>query len=254
MKILPSASLPVIIISAVKRIQFRNYCCWQKLALCLALAWTASAEAGRASQDLTPLKWVTLRDCRLIADQYRDGDSFHVACSGKEYVFRLYFVDAPETSDEPEERLREQQKHFGVTHPLLKEAGAAARQFTAEQLKHGFSVTTRWENAGGRGRLPRFYAFVNARGRDLGELLVARGLARTHGEDAILPNGVRAKDHRAKLRSMEKAAREKRIGIWQNSQRSYEGSRRRALGGTPLIPSSGSPVPPFRTPHSALRT
>jgi len=41
-------------------------------------------------------KWETLVDCKLKNNSFNDGDSFHVSHKGKEYIFRLYFVDTPE--------------------------------------------------------------------------------------------------------------------------------------------------------------
>ena len=48
--------------------------------------------------DLSPHgKWVALTNCRYLPNPANDGDSFHVAAGNKKYLFRLYFVDAPET-------------------------------------------------------------------------------------------------------------------------------------------------------------
>ena len=51
--------------------------------LLAACAATASAE------------WVKLEKVALRSDPSNDGDSFHVACNGKSYYLRLYFVDCP---------------------------------------------------------------------------------------------------------------------------------------------------------------
>ena len=42
-------------------------------------------------------EWVVLENCRLIMNPANDGDSFHASAGDKEYLFRLYLVDAPET-------------------------------------------------------------------------------------------------------------------------------------------------------------
>jgi hypothetical protein len=42
-------------------------------------------------------EWQTLRNCRLVPNEWNDGDSFHVSHQGQEYIFRLYFADAPES-------------------------------------------------------------------------------------------------------------------------------------------------------------
>jgi endonuclease YncB( thermonuclease family) len=183
----------------------------------LLIVLPACGHTSVAAAEKLPAKWEMLKDCHLLNDKYRDGDSFHVTYDGKEFVFRLYFVDAPETDLKLKDRVRKQQTHFGVTQDELKQAGEAARQFTAAQLNRPFTVTTRWENAGGRGSLPSYFALVAFDGRDLGELLVSKGLARAFGESAILPSGLRAKDHRAKLRGLERQAKANGMGIWKNS-------------------------------------
>jgi len=64
----------------------------------LVLAVLASLAAAREP-------WVVLNQCQLIPNESNDGDSFHVRAAGKEYLFRLYFVDAPETAESFPERL-----------------------------------------------------------------------------------------------------------------------------------------------------
>ena len=41
--------------------------------------------------------WTIYEHCRLITNPSNDGDSFHVRVGRNHYIFRLYFVDAPET-------------------------------------------------------------------------------------------------------------------------------------------------------------
>jgi endonuclease YncB( thermonuclease family) len=91
------------------------------------------------------------------------------------------------------------------------------RRSTGGFLRH--SSTTRWQNAQGRSRLPRYYAQIDAGGRDLGELLVTYGWARAKGTVAILPDGKPAKEHAAKLQKLEAEAKAKRIGIWATSKK-----------------------------------
>jgi len=40
--------------------------------------------------------WQELTGCKFAEQDFNDGDSFHVKHKGKEYIFRLYFVDTPE--------------------------------------------------------------------------------------------------------------------------------------------------------------
>ena len=42
-------------------------------------------------------KWEKLSACHYVEDKNNDGDSFRVKCGEKDFVLRLYFVDAPET-------------------------------------------------------------------------------------------------------------------------------------------------------------
>src|SRR5689334_22434868 len=105
-------------------------------------------------------RWETLNDCKLIHSEANDGDSFHVQHNGHEYIFRLYFVDTPETEDDFPERVAEQATYFGVSHRRALELGRAAARFTARELGEHFTVVTRWDDARGRSKLPRNYAFI----------------------------------------------------------------------------------------------
>jgi endonuclease YncB( thermonuclease family) len=182
------------------------------IALLLAVAGNA-AETKRKE----PAKWVTLNGCRFMPEEHSDGDSFHAKHGSREFIFRLYFVDAPETDANLRDRIREQSRHFQTTPAEVLKAGEAAKKFTAEWLRRPFTATTRWQIAMGRSRLPRYYALIEADGQDLAELLVSRGLARAKGTVAILPDGTPAKQHMAKLRKVEAEAKAKRVGIWAHS-------------------------------------
>jgi hypothetical protein len=76
-------------------------------ALLIWIALLLPIEKAGASSD-----WVTLENCRLIPNPANDGDSFHVSADGKEYLFRLYFVDAPETDAANPARLIETSETF----------------------------------------------------------------------------------------------------------------------------------------------
>jgi hypothetical protein len=43
-------------------------------------------------------EWVTLTNCHYLDAADNDGDSFRVRCGEREFVARLYYVDAPETN------------------------------------------------------------------------------------------------------------------------------------------------------------
>src|SRR6266550_3713482 len=78
--------------------------------------------------------WVKLERCELIPNPANDGDSFHVRANDKEYIFRLYLVDAPETDAINPARLIEQAKYFGISVPQVIELGEAAKAFAREKL------------------------------------------------------------------------------------------------------------------------
>jgi endonuclease YncB( thermonuclease family) len=145
--------------------------CW---LLILILSGLATAPC------LASAPWVTLQGGHYLIKRPNDGDSFHVSVEGHEYIFRLYFVDAPETSAEFRDRVEEQATYFGVTVDQVLHVGELAKEFTREKLTDSFLVRTCWEDAGGRSRMQRFYAFVQTRTGDLGEQLVENGLARAH--------------------------------------------------------------------------
>jgi len=158
--------------------------------------------------------WIVLKDCRLIANPANDGDSFHVSVGPKEYLFRLYFVDAPETDEMTPRRLVEQAKYFAITVPQAIEVGRAAKEFTRQKLSEPFTVFTHMSDAMGQSRLERFYAFVETKEGDLGEQLVRNGLARTYGFKAAPPGLRNSKEELAKLQQLEDQAKQERVGAW----------------------------------------
>src|SRR5439155_1444113 len=81
----------------------------------------------------------------------------------KEYLFRLYFVDAPETDEMTPGRLVQQAKYFGITVPQAIEVGRRAKEFVDEKLATPFTIFTHMSDAIGQSRLERFYAFVQTK-------------------------------------------------------------------------------------------
>jgi endonuclease YncB( thermonuclease family) len=181
------------------------------------IAWGVTTVAADSKR--SPAQWVTL-NCRFMPEQTRDGDSFHVMTSdNRQFIFRLYFVDAPETDLSFKDRVKEQADYFNVSEDAVLRAGESARKFTAEWLKRPFAVTTRWQSASGRSRLPRYFAQINISGHDLGQLMVSNGWARAKGTPAIIPGVKRAADHMAKLQKIEADAKARGRGIWAQSNR-----------------------------------
>jgi competence protein ComEA len=170
----------------------------------------ASAVAARdGSKD-----WVVLENCRFITNPANDGDSFHVSAGAKEYLFRLYLVDAPETDARNPGRLIEQGKYFGITVPQAIEVGQAAKEFIQEKLSQPFTVFTHMSDAMGQSRLERFYAFVETKEGDLGEQLARNGLARSYGFKTAPPGLRSSRIEVEKLQQFEDEAKREKIGAW----------------------------------------
>jgi len=172
-----------------------------------------------AQQKSSTAKWEVLDGCRLVTNAIVDGDSFHVLRQGREYIFRLYFVDTPEGDSNLVERARDQAAYFGILPNDIPRAAKAASQFTREMLSGvEFTVITRWQNAMGRSSLARFYAVVLVNGRNLAEELVARGHARIHGLRANWPDGSPSTTFINKLKNLELTARMHKRGIWDETK------------------------------------
>jgi competence ComEA-like helix-hairpin-helix protein len=158
--------------------------------------------------------WLKLQDCRYIVNSANDGDSFYVQGAGNKYIFRLYFVDAPETEAALADRLDEQAAYFGVTPAQAIKIGEEARRFTREKLSGGFTVRTCMQNALGQSGAERFYAFIQTNAGDLGELLVENGLARVYGSEAK-PEGLRNSEQQLiRLERLQREAKTNKRGAW----------------------------------------
>ena len=180
-------------------------------ALAVALVWVPVVDLGArdGSKD-----WIVLENCKLIVNPANDGDSFHASVGEKEYLFRLYLVDAPETDAMIPGRLVEQAKYFAITVPQAIEVGQAAKEFTREKLSEPFTVFTRMSDAMGRSKMERFYAFVQTKDGDLGEQLVRNGLARNYGFTAVPPGIKNSRLEVEKLQQFEDEGRQEKIGGW----------------------------------------
>lgn len=174
-----------------------------RLGLWMALLSAGPAVVGAA-------EWETIADCRLLTDEYHDGDSFHVSGGGRRVIFRLYAVDTPETDKKFPERIREQCRHFKVTQKLLFEGAQRAKELTAELLAQPFTVETKWVDARGDSGERRYFAKITlSDGSDLATRLVEAGLARSFG----MREGMTA----AYLKRLDRAqatARAQKLGLW----------------------------------------
>lgn len=158
--------------------------------------------------------WQVLKSCRLLTNQANDADSFHVSAGGKEYLFRLYFADAAETDASVLGRVKDQAQYFGITLQQTVLLGKIAKRFAREKLARSFTVRTCLQDAMGRSRMPRFYAFIETADGDLAELLVANGLARVYGS-AATPLGLSSPEREwQKLKRLEREAQVQKVGGW----------------------------------------
>lgn len=184
----------------------------------LALPLTAPAQQLKDTEHPQG-KWEVLEKCRLTTNTVADGDSFHVTYQGREYIFRLYFVDAPEADASLAERVKDQAAYFDVATKDIPKGGRMAAEFARQKLAgREFTVVTRYQNALGRSRLARFYCAVLVDGRNLAEEMVANGQARIYGLRANWPEGERSATFVNKLKNIELTAREKHLGMWNTKE------------------------------------
>ena len=173
---------------------------------------------------LAAKKWREYTGCHLIPNAGNDGDSFHVKPSNiktRTYLFRLYFVDTPESEKSLPERLQEQADYFGIANTTdVVKLGKEATKFTEKFLADGnFTVHSRLSDALGRSAKDRDYAMViSSDGRDLSYELVRNGLARVHGMGTDLSDLDFYKRDEAgwwkRLRGAEAEAKKEKRGGW----------------------------------------
>ena len=164
-------------------------------------------------------KFVRYRNCEFVPTTYADGDSFLVRIREDEFVFRLYYVDAPESDERFPDRNAQQAQYFGITPAESVAAGKAAKEYVRQLLtKKRFTVFTRWATAMGSSKLPRYYAVIEVDGRGLADLLVEHGFARLVGKTVNHPDGTKADAYIASLAELEKSAEAARAGAWTTAK------------------------------------
>ena len=162
-------------------------------------------------------------NCSLVEAGWSDGDSFPVNLpDGKEIVLRLYYVDCNEVAaatETDQRRVRDQSSYFGIDdHQVTLEFGRRATDEVKKLLAMPFTVQTAFATAPGRSAKPRTYGFVTlSDGRDLGEVLVDEGLARSYGVRRNTPDGLNAEAAEAKMDDLELGAAIARRGIWSKT-------------------------------------
>jgi len=199
-------------------------------------------------------------NCRLAEAGWADGDSFPVKLpDGKEIVLRLYYVDCNEVAaatETDQRRVRDQSSYFGIDdHQITLDFGRRAADEVKQMLSKPFTVHTAFASAPGRSSKPRTYGFITlSDGRDLGEVLVREGLARSYGVRRNTPDGLNTDAAEAKMSDLELGAAIARRGIWVKTdpQRmvALRGDRRAeerelqeafgAAGGQPIDPNTAT--------------
>lgn len=207
---------------------------WLRLALPACACVLAAAMAAAAELKSIP-------GARLLHADWADGDSFEVQFPGGErHTVRLYGADAFElhvTDRADARRLQQQRRYFGITYyseqvpesiALAKRLGADAKAAVRELLAEPFTVHTAFADGGGDGRYRRIYGFITlADGRDLGTVLVERGLARAFGVYRGTPEGLSRDDYREQLKDAELYAAAERKGAWTYTDWDEIGEQRR---------------------------
>ncbi|MCF7838021.1 MAG: hypothetical protein K9N49_05275 [Candidatus Marinimicrobia bacterium] len=180
--------------------------------LVLGLLCAGSPGAGAA-----PLRaWREYPRCTLIAHPGNDGDSFHVKAGRKHYLFRVYFVDTPETSRSYPERIADQAAYFEISEDEVIQIGHEAAEVVAGWLASGpFVCHTRLVDARGHSEMPRHFAMVRLGDRWLAERLVEAGLARIYGLREDLPDGTSARTFLWRLKALEREAQRQGRGAWR---------------------------------------
>jgi len=154
--------------------------------------------------------WETITGCRLLTDRYFDGDSFEVRGGGRQKIFRLYAVDAPEMDKKFPQRIKDQCRHFKVTQKVLLEGAQQAKDLAASLMAQPFTVETKWTDARGDSGQPRYFAKITlSDGTDLATRLVEAGLARNFG----MREGMTAA-YLARLAKADESARAQKRGLW----------------------------------------
>jgi endonuclease YncB( thermonuclease family) len=164
------------------------------------------------------------QNCRLDTERNNDGDSFAIKLpDGQTEIFRLYFVDTPESEFKEyrdgrsnHERIDQQAGYFGITPEKSVEIGNRAKDFVLGRLeKRPFTLYTAWDSPYDDERYHAFIEFPSSGGASsLDELLVEQGLCRIYTKGADTPDGTPMNQRKDQLRAIERQARDRRVGAW----------------------------------------
>ena len=209
---------------------------------CLAVHFVAGAlVVALAVPAVAAKKWRVYTDCVLRMgekgnenkyEEANDGDSFHVtigslkSADASHKLFRLYFVDTPESDSSLPERLEDQRKYWDLPDlQTVVRCGKEAKMFTRRFLAQGggkFTAYSKLQDALGRSKKDRDYAMIrNALGEDLGLALARNGYVRVSGMTVDLSEldeyGKTAQRWNHELKAAEDKARAERRGCWAYS-------------------------------------
>ncbi len=199
----------------------------------------AAGVAGGAYDADARTAWKTYTNCTMRPNEWNDGDSFHVKYKNRHYIFRLNFVDTPETDPELKDRIQEQAEYFNIHESEVIHMGKKAGDFTQKMLADGFTVYSQLDDAMGRSERKRYFGMVTVGDQDLGDALVANGLARIYGQfEDVLPDGGSGNSYVVHLKSLEKKARDQRLGCWDPRLRRNTNRVGNATGPAPFMPSA----------------
>lgn len=215
--------------------------------------WPVLLLASVANLGAAEPNWETLRGARLVPHPSNDGDSFRVAHGGKEFIFRLCYVDAAEDASHANltQRLADQQRYWLIDRTRLFQIADEATRFVGEALQKPFTLHTAWEDARGQSPRGRYFAVVTtADGRDLADLLVEAGLVRIYGYMPRHPDGRDGTRVMADLRKLEAQALARKSGAWRWSPRRRPPARAPVGVTTPGASTDPTPRP---TPRSSPR-
>jgi len=218
----------------------------------MRLAFTALAIAAFvcAPECLAAKKWKTYPNCVLKENPANDGDSFHVKAERRSYLFRLYFVDAPESDDSLPDRVKEQAAYFGISEKESVQLGKEAAKFTQNFLAGGFTAYSKLIDARGRSAKDRDYAMIQVGDKYLCEALIENGYARIFGvNEDELPDGKSGRNHIWHLKNLESEARKNKRGGWAGPNLSrMQMLQQRALPSAPPVLTPSGPSAPAAPP------
>jgi endonuclease YncB( thermonuclease family) len=204
------------------------------MRMLLTLLYIFSLALSLRAADQVEGTWEVLGGCRLVSAPFNDADSFLVKHGNDEYIFRLYYVDAPETSETYIDRVREQARYFSIPEESVTDTGKLATTFTQNFLRGEFTVITKWEDARGGKSHKRYYALIQKGDKDLSLELIRAGLVRLYGMPTKdrWPGGVTPRTFLSRLKNNEREAQREENGIWALATGSMQMSGLEALHST----------------------